>query len=469
MPASADPSPRSSRPLRRAFAVGAAVAIGITTLGAAEQAGAASSDEVRLVIDSITGTRVGRGAGAANITARVTNVSGVMATGVAARLALPAGIEFSAPSSTSGCTVAGTTVTCGLGALAAGKSRNLVIGVRETDPAGALGQRLGWFLPVTTNQFDPAAGEIWAREWDHEADGQGGDLSVCWPVTSPSPLMDTAGGGTAPDAACDGTIDGPALAPDADGPIDAFPDPFAATVTRSWEWVTAVTPPTSGAFRACGLGIDDGGYVAIAPIESPLTNASIVLNQPTFGSATSAPFAMTGGQTYKVLMRISNRGAAGIDNGGANLGGWDAFGIVPDGQACTSNSAVVFGIGQSAWTQRLPVPVEVAPTSDIGLNGMIIAPELDGARRSTARITNNGPDSALTTVVFTAPSDIDVPSEADGCILDRSSSAAACSLGQIEPSGAASVTLGFSGSALPRWQTQTAGVDPNPANDLLSR
>lgn len=121
--------------------------------------------------------------------------------------------------------------------------------------------------------------------------------------------MDVAGG------TCDGANDAAALEPDEVAVLDAFPEPFAESVVRSWQFDTEITPRQSGSYRACGLAIDDGGYLAVAPVGTPITPADIRLNVPSFSSATGDPFDLVAGQRYRVLMRITNRGGPGVDNG----------------------------------------------------------------------------------------------------------------------------------------------------------
>ena len=414
---------------------------------------AAPADRSDLALEDVAGTVLARGGRPGTVVATIRNRSAGPIGGVVARFELPAGVAFDAGSSSAGCVAPDTLVSCAMGTLAAGAGRRVTIGVSIPNPSASLGLRSGLFLAPLSDQFDSAAGELLSQSWNHEADGQFADPRTCWPISNPSPLMDIGGGGTAPSAACDGTNDSGALTPDAIDVLERFPEPFSAQVTRSWQWTTEVTPPETGRYRACGLGIDDGAYVAIGPVGAPLDDADVVFVVDTYGTtATSPSFELTAGVAQQVLVRIANRSDPGIDNGGVYPGGWDAIGLVPDGTACTADSARVFGT-TGTWRTRTAAPITVIPNSDLRITGA-----LWGRRATTSvtsvRVENRGPDTASPVLTFDRAAGL--PSGVTGCIVSPGTQTATCSIGPIASGiGVVSTIDVIAGPKLGRWVVTT--------------
>lgn len=470
------PSPVSRR--RGALAIVVAIATLVPLTMALVPAGAAATPvpTVRLSLTDVTAAVVPRGGGPGVVRATIVNDGTTAATGVRLRYHLPAGIELDAAGSP-GCTVAAATVTCLIGTIAPGVRTPIGITVREPLATAVLGTRAGYFLAPTSDGYDPGSGEVLMTTWFHDAGAEATDLALCWPIANPTPNMDVAGG------TCDGANDTAALEPDEQAALDAFPAPFSQSVTRSWQFDTEITAPTSGQYRACGTRIDDGGYLAIAPVGQPLTDASVAVNVLEFGSVTGPAFSLVAGQRYRVVMRVSNRGFAGIDDGanGGTLAGWDAYGIAPAAAACGITDAAVFGTADSAWVQRTVADVVVVGTSDVGITGAIESAPIDGHRQASVRIANDGPDATSARVAITLPPGSSLDEPITGCDRPTAVPSTTCELDELaatpttaptapnatagKPETVLSLVFSGTGGGV-TWSTTTSStVDANPANN----
>ena len=244
-------------------------------------ASAAPTETSALTLTDVSGTRIARNGTPGVVHAQVNNTGTAAAADVRVRYRLPSGLQLAPALSTAGCTVAGSIVTCALGTLAAGTSRSIDLAVREPLATAVLGSRVGYFFQPTSDAYDPSSGEIRMSTWYHDAGAQGTDLALCWPLANETPNMDVAGG------VCDGANDTAALEPDEVAVLDAFPEPFAESVVRSWQFDTEITPRQSGSYRACGLAIDDGGYLAVAPVGTIAPSSRLHARSP--GSGCGSP------------------------------------------------------------------------------------------------------------------------------------------------------------------------------------
>jgi hypothetical protein len=264
---------------------------------------------------------------------------------------------------------------------------------------------VGTFGAPTSDQWDPGAGEILYSTWLHESDHEGTSLQTCWPLSNPSPNMDidpTPGVGTI----CDGVNDHPALPPDAQSVESTMPSDVAVTGAHSWEMQTQIRPAASGNYTMCTSGIDDGGYVALAPTGQPLTSADVVVDVKSYGDPDdTGVVTLDASTTYDVVIRVSNRGGAGVDSS-AGPGGFGYFGLVPEGTACTPDSSAAFGTASGAGIESQPGPIDVLPAAAVRMTGTVTGG--DGSF-SQARVVNDGPDA--TTVNATVNGQIEpVPS-----------------------------------------------------------
>jgi hypothetical protein len=277
--------------------------------------------------------------------------------------------------------------------------------------------------------------------------------------------MDIGGGGTGNNELCDGTNDSPELAPDSEEMLSEFPAPYSAQVTRSWEWVTDITAPSSGDFKVCFQGIDDGGYVAVQPVGEPLTADSVVVSRQAYsgGTLSSPLFPLTSGTKYQVVIRIANRGGQGLNNGGTGQGGWGFVGIAPENDACSSASAGAFGT--AGWQQFTQATVEVAAGTDIAVTGAIISAPTNGVRTTTARIANNGPDVSPSFVTVSGPTG-SRPGANSLCSVDPLPTRWNCPVGDLPVGGSATVTLTFPDqNTRPVWLGGSFGIDADPSNN----
>lgn len=461
---------RRTAPVRRVGAAAASASALIVLLSIATPSAAAPSPESQVVLRDVGGTRVARGGHTGTVTARVVNEGASPATGVVVRYVLPPGIAHDASASTAPCSATAGTVTCAVGPLGAGQSFALAIGVEEPSEQAVLGSRTGYFLAPSTDQFDRGAGEVEMRTWYHEAGAEGTDLALCWPIERPSPLMDIAGG------ICDGIVDAPELDPDLVEILDAFPGRFAENVVRSWEFTTDVTPPESGDYRACGVMIDDGGYLAIVPVGTPFDASAVRVTVRSYTSGTSDPFPLVRGERYRVLMRVSNRGYDGVDNGadGGTLAGWDAFGIAPADQPCDAGSAGVFGTRDTAWVERVAADVVVAAATDLSVSGAVESASIDGHRTASVRVANVGRDTAAATLDIVLPAGSSMRGEPTGCDRVRTALTTTCEFdalgGRRQPTAPRVVAFSFGGPAAgTRWAVHSpTAVDVNPGDNLGS-
>jgi hypothetical protein len=386
-----------------ALAVAATVAIVVASLFSSSSSGAqsdttpgSSSQPTDLSVSNVISPLIPRTGGVGLLVATIGNAAdGAAATNVTVPYTLPDGATFddTVTGASPGCTATGNLVTCAVGNLDPGTSVPVGIGVRVA--AMDATTLVGTFGQPTSDEWDPNAGEIRYRTWYHEADVQGASVQVCWPLTSESPNMDIDGSnGDRQGPACDGTVDHPALRPDVETVVDSMPSDVAVTGPHSWEMSTRITPPASGTYQVCTFGFDDGGYVAIAPVGQPLDPTNVVVDVVSFGDAHSTgTVALDSSVSYQVLVRVSNRGKAGVDDA-TDPGGFGAIGIVPDGTDCTPASSASFGTGPGAYvsTVTVPGPIIVLPAAAVRTTGTVTAG--DGSF-SQARVVNDGPDSTL--------------------------------------------------------------------------
>lgn len=409
------------------------------------EASAPSSDASNVVISDISSPTIERGGTPGAVTATVTNHATSAASAVSIVYRLPQGVSFVPAESTSRCLSAGDLVTCSLGDMAPGASQRLSIGVGLSDPKAVVGSRSGYFFAPRTAGFDPAAGEIRQRTWHHEAGRETTPLLSCWPVQNPSPNMDIA------DGTCDGVNDADPLPADADAVLDAFPGPFAEAVAYSWQWETTVFAPKTGRYKVCSSRLDDGAYFAIAPSERSLTPSDVVYELDFYGHVgRRAPIELEAGRSYQVLLRISNRGGDGIDNGaaGGGLGGWGTIDLVADDATCSATPSGAFGTSASAWLQTIPAPVSVVAARTWALSGLIESAPVSDAVKVSVRF------SPLRTPVE-APKSISVgsaPNEQGGAVFapcdTDAAPAAAASCGVVRTDAGAEAIVSFMTSAL---------------------
>lgn len=434
----------------------------------APAASAAPLGGSELTLTDVSGTRVARGGAPGIVHAIVNNVGTAAATGVEVRYRLPSGLQPVPASSSAGCTTSGTLVTCAVGSIPAGGSAGVDIGVREPLGTAVLGSRLGYFLAPTSDAYDPGAGELLTSTWYHDAGVEGTDLSLCWPIENPTPNMDVAGG------VCDGTNDTGPLPTDESDVLDEFPAPFSEPLVRSWQFETEITPRQTGSYRACGTMIDDGGYLAIAPVGDTLTPADVKVSVIEYDSATGAPFTLDAGRRYQVVMRVSNRGFDGIDNGadGGTLAGWDAYGIAPASEPCGADAAGVFGTADTAWVERTVADVIVVGSSDLSVLGAVESAPVDGVRQATVRIGNTGADTTSARLAFELPTGSTLTAAPNGCDRVLVSTSTTCEVDAIAPTSQTSptgliVSLGFSGERAGLGWTLSAlsTIDADPSDN----
>ena len=360
------------------------------------------SQPTDLSVSNVVAAAIPRTGGVGLLSATIGNAAdGTPATDVTVPFTLPDGVSFddAVAGASPGCTATGNVVTCAVGNLDPGATAQIAIGVSvaamdATTLDGTFGQ-------PTSDQWDPNAGEIRYRTWYHEAGGENASLQTCWPVTNASPNMDIAGATDGPEGSdgdeshgtvCDGTPDHPALTPDLESVVGTMPSDVAVVGPYSWEMSTRIRPPASGDFRVCTSGIDDGGYVAIAPVGQTLDPSNVVLDVPSFNDPNStATVTLDSSVSYQVLVRISNRGRPGVDNA-TDPGGFGTIGLVPDGTDCTPVSSAAFGTGPGAYVATVPGPIGIVPAASVRTTGTVTAG--DGSF-SQARVVNDGPDPTL--------------------------------------------------------------------------
>lgn len=462
-----DQAPSARRVRRRSARVLAGVGLVAASVSPsllAPEASAAPTDVVQLAYDRITGATIGRGGESGVVSARMTNTSSIPATGATARYQLPAGVEFIAAGSSAGCVEDALVVSCNVGTLAPGARATVRIGVAEPDATATLGTRAGFFLPPVSDEFDAVAGEVLLSQWNYEMGAEGTDLRSCWPVGNGSPNMDIAGG------VCDGTNDNPLLDPDSLTLSANFPTPYAERVSHSWQFVTQVSPPESGSYIACSIGADDGAYLALSPVGTPFDDSSVVLSSFVYDAAPveSAPFTLTKGTRYQVLIRVSNRGPAGSNNGGQNPGGWEAFGLAPAGESCDATDVAVFGTS-SIWNPRSAADVVITGTTDLEIAGAIESTTASGGHQTSVRIANSGNDTSSAIVDLEVPADGRIADASTGCIIAGNARSARCGSGPLRPGADGTMSVDFDGPTLgAAWSvTPDGAIDSNPKNNSV--
>ena len=136
---------------------------------------------------------------------------------------------------------------------------------------------------------------------------------------------------------------------------------------------THIRPPASGTYRVCTSDIDDGGYVAIAPVGQPLDPTNVVVDVVGFGDPNSTgAVALDSSVSYQVLVRVSNRGRPGVDNA-KDPGGFGTIGLVPDGTDCTPASSASFGTGPGAYVATVSGPIVIVPAATVRTTGTMRA------------------------------------------------------------------------------------------------
>jgi hypothetical protein len=353
---------------------------------------------VELRIESISSTPTGRGMTTGQVTLVIKNDSLTTATNATVTIGLPADFLADLAASSSGCSASTASIQCNVGAIASGASATVWVGL-----TARLGTALGTqSLTVTSLTSDQpnSVGKVTTRVWNHESDGQGGSLETCWPLANPSPNMDIGGGGTGFSPACNGDPDAAELTPDVISTAGGFPGPVAQSVTRSWEHRFVIKPATTDTYRFCASSIDDGGYLAIAPIGVGDSAHDIAFSTPSFGNVVSNPLSLTANAQYSVIFRVSNRGAIGVDNGGSGLGGYGALGIAPSSESCNPSTAQITLDEMIQGATQYPISIDVVPAANLRIEGGAFGRSGAGLR-STIRTLNDVGDPTAFSVEAT--------------------------------------------------------------------
>ncbi len=298
-------------------------------------AGAWNGSRAELFLVNIAPPQLVPGGPAQPLTAAVVNRGPNAATNIRFSYTVPAGLTVTA-ATTGGtpCTVATGTVSCAVASLANGATA--AVSISLTAPASAtVGTKPGSFSPVSSDQLNPAGGNVLlrARTNDWVGDAENSALSAAWLPADPY---------TGPPAPCVSTVDSLGRASTCSAAVvtssvrtSEVSAPCSATTQlclRTWEVVGTYYAASSGALRVCGADVEDGAYVNWSGGYNPATTVD-----PPAGSYTAhgemlahqaswvtVPWQVTAGQAYRFSIRIANRdnpGALGVGPGGfASLG-----------------------------------------------------------------------------------------------------------------------------------------------------
>ena len=343
-------------------------------------------DTSDLILEDVSGAVILRDGATRQASAVVRNRGGGTVDDVVMRFKLGDDVVFDRATSSAGCELNVGQVICPVGSLGSGESRTVTVGLSVPSPGAAVGARDSYFLAPVSQLADLNAGEIRERSWALGYGITGSPLLSCWALDARSPNM------ASPSSGC-GTSGSPPLDPNSERVLERFSDAMRSSAVGSYEWLTEITPATSGTYKVCAAGLGDAAYVAVGPTTSALVNDDVVYELDGYDSeARQRTFDLDQGVSYRVLARLSTH-RYDPTTGAADIG-WDYLGITLADRPCTQASAGVFGTADAGWQQRYPAAVEVIQRPPWNVVGFIESASSDAATISVRLQTPSATQAA---------------------------------------------------------------------------
>ncbi len=416
-----DRTDRTGRVLTRALLVLALVAVvalvapGWAVAGPAQDPWGGTRSE--LFLTSINQPSLTAGGPAGQVAAKLINRGPTAATNVKFTYTVPTGLTFvSAQVATTACTYAAPTVSCALANLGNGVTQPVTVTL-SAPGATTPGTLTGSFSPVTSDQYNPAGGNLFRQRrtpgWIGNNSGQ--PVSGLWPPSNP--YANESDPGPTPTAPCvgytnfRGTVVNCSTIATSNSVMASAVQDFCyqdspTHCLQTWEIIGTYYAPASGNVHMCMFRPDDGAYLnwsnAYDPANGNPTTFSNVSEIPDWVDATwvTNDIPVVAGRAYRFSFRIANRDQPGSARE-ASAGGYGDFGMTTvGGNTCA--------YANFAPPQPSRVTV-VAPTAgwdgkrtELFITGVTQPSLVAGGQPAalTATLVNRGPDAA-TNVRFT--------------------------------------------------------------------
>jgi uncharacterized repeat protein (TIGR01451 family) len=396
-------------------AVVALVAPGWAVAGPAQDPWGGTRSE--LFLTGINQPPLTAGGPAGQVAATLVNRGPSAATNVKFTYTVPAGLTFvSAQVAATACTYAAPTVSCTVANLANGATQPVTVTL-SAPGATTPGTVTGSFSPVTSDQYNPAGGNLFRQRrspsWIGNDSGQ--PVSGPWPPSNP--YANEADPGPTATAPCvgytnfRGTVVNCSTITTQNITMNSAVTDFCyqdspTHCLNTWEIIGTYYAPATGNVHMCMDTPDDGAYLnwsnAYDPASGNPTTFTNVSEIPDWAAAiwTTSNIPVVAGRAYRFSIRIANRDQPGSARE-ASAGGYGDFGMTTvGGNTCS--------YANFAPPQPSRVTV-VAPTAN--WNGLrtelfltnVVRPSLVAGGQPaalTATLVNRGPDAA-TNVSFT--------------------------------------------------------------------
>ena len=396
-------------------AVVALVAPGWAVAGPAQDPWGGTRSE--LFLTSINQPPLTAGGPAGQVAATLVNRGPTAATNVKFTYTVPTGLTFvSAQVAATACTYAAPTVSCTLANLGNGATQPVTVTL-SAPGATTPGTFTGSFSPVTSDQYNPAGGNLFRQRrtpgWIGNNSGQ--PVSGPWPPSNP--YANESDPGPTSTAPCVGYTNFRGTVVTC-SPVTTSNSVMASAVQdfcyqdspthclQTWEIIGTYYAPATGNVHMCMFRPDDGAYLnwsnGYDPASGNPTTFNNVSEIPDWVDATwvTDDIPVLAGRAYRFSFRIANRDGPGSARE-ASAGGYGDFGMTTvGGNTCA--------YANFAPPQPSRVTV-VAPTTnwdgkrtELFIAGVTQPSLVAGGQPAalTATLVNRGPDAA-TNVRFT--------------------------------------------------------------------
>ncbi len=396
-------------------AVVALVAPGWAVAGPAENPWGGTRSE--LFITGISQPPLTAGGPSGQVAATLINRGPSAATNVKFTYTVPAGLTFvTAQISTTPCTFAAPTVSCTLANLANGATQPVTVTL-SAPSATTPGTLTGSFSPVTSDQYNPAGGNLFRQRRSPGWIGNNAGEPVSGPWPPSNPYASESNPGPTATAPCvgytnfRGTVVNCSTITTQNITMNSAVTDFCyqdspTHCLNTWEIIGTYYAPATGNVHMCMDTPDDGAYLnwsnAYDPASGTPATFSNVSEIPDWAAAiwTTSNIPVVAGRAYRFSFRIANRDEPGSERE-ASAGGYGDFGMTTVG-----GNTCAYANFAPPQPSRITV---VAPTA--GWDGKrtelfitnVAQPSLVAGGQPaalTATLVNRGPDAA-TNVQFT--------------------------------------------------------------------
>ena len=368
------------------------------------------------------------GGPAGQVAATLVNRGPTAATNVRFTYTVPTGLTFvSAQVAATACTYTAPTATCTLANLANGANQPVTVTL-SAPGATTPGTLTGSFSPVTSDQYNPAGGNLFrqrrAPDWIGNNSGQ--PVSGPWPPSNPyANESDPGPTPTAPcvpytnfrgtNITCANIITSNIVMASA---VQDFcfqdQDPNGPCL-RTWEIIGTYYAPATGNVHMCMFRPDDGAYLnwsnSYNPANGNPTTFSNVSEIPDWvdGTWVTNDIPVVAGRAYRFSFRIANRDQPGSARE-ASAGGYGDFGMTTvGGNTCAYAN---FAPPQPSRVNVVaPTPGWDGTRAELFIVGVTQPTLVAGGQPAalTATLVNRGPSAAtFAQFTYTAPTGLTV-------------------------------------------------------------